>query len=60
VLFGENERAISDGKVVDGEFSVKVVRDRDGETFTTKYNGKVQGDTLKGKINSNYGGTDRT
>jgi hypothetical protein len=60
LVFGENERAISDGKVSNGEFSFKVTRERDGETFTTKYTGKVVGDTLKGKINSNYGGTART
>ena len=60
LVFGENERAISDGKISNGEFSFKVVRERDGETFTTKFAGKIDGDALKGKINSNYGGTDRT
>jgi hypothetical protein len=60
IVFGENESEISDGKVSNGEFSFRVVRERDGQTFTTKYAGKLEGDQLKGKINSNWGGTDRT
>jgi hypothetical protein len=60
VVFGDNERAISDGKVSNDEFSFKVVRERDGETFTSKYQGKLQGESLKGKVSSNWGGTDRT
>jgi len=43
------EIAIEDGKFKDGEVSFKVVRERNGEKFTTKYSGKVKGDSLKGK-----------
>jgi hypothetical protein len=60
VVFGDNERAISDGKVANGEVTFKVVTEQNGDTFTTKYAGKVEGDSFKGKVNSNWGGTDRT
>ena len=56
----DRESSISDGKIANGEASFKVIRERDGQTFTTKYNGKLEGEVIKGKINSNYGGTDRT
>jgi hypothetical protein len=60
LIFGQNEAPISDGKIKDGEVSFKLDRERDGQTFTTKYNGKVEGEAIKGKINSNWGGNDRT
>jgi hypothetical protein len=60
LIFGQNEAPISDGKIKDGEVSFKVDRERDGQTFTTKYTGKVEGEAMKGKINSNWGGNDRT
>jgi hypothetical protein len=40
---------ISEGKVKDGEVSFQTVFERDGNSFTTKYKGKVDGDTIKGK-----------
>jgi hypothetical protein len=60
VVMGENERPISDGKISNGEITFKVERERDGQTFTTKYNARLEGDSLKGKVNSNWGGTERT
>lgn len=60
IVFGENERPISEGKIQNGEVTFKLVRERDGETVTTQYTGKVDGDRLVGKINSNWGGTPRT
>ncbi len=60
IVIGQNEAPISDGQIKDGEISFKVVRERNGETFTSKYNGKLAGDTIKGRINSNFGGNDRT
>jgi hypothetical protein len=43
------ETAIEDGKFKDGEVSFKVTRERMGQKFTTKYSGKLSGDTIKGK-----------
>jgi hypothetical protein len=59
VVFNENERPISEGKVSNGEVSFKMVRERDGRSFASKYAGKVEGDTLKGKITSSWGDTER-
>ncbi len=46
---GNNETAIQDGKFKDGEVSFTVVRERDGRKMTSKYAGKLSGDTIKGK-----------
>jgi hypothetical protein len=40
---------IDDGKFKVGEVSFTVTRERNGQKFMTKYTGKVDGDTLKGK-----------
>src|SRR5215510_4364058 len=40
------ETAIQDAKLKGDEISLVVVRERDGNTFTTKYNGKISGDTI--------------
>ena len=46
-----NETEIKDGKLdKDGNLSFNVVREFNGNSFTQKYNGKVDGDTIKGKI----------
>ena len=58
--FNENEAPISDGQFKDGELTFKVVRERDGSTFVSRYRAKAEEDTLKGKINSNWSGTERT
>jgi hypothetical protein len=42
--------AISEGKVKGEELSFSVVRDMGGTPMTTKYSGKLAGDTIKGKI----------
>jgi len=60
LVWNENEVPIEEGKVTDSEISFKVVRERDGEKYTTKFAGKIDGDTLKGKVDSNWGGQDRT
>ena len=44
------ETNIEDGAVKDGEVSFTVTRERNGQKFTQKYTGKVDGDTLKGKV----------
>lgn len=44
------ETAIDDAKFKDGEVTFAVTRTRqDGTKNTTKYSGKVDGDTIKGK-----------
>jgi hypothetical protein len=51
VVLGRNnqETEIKDGKIKDGEISFSVTRERQGQTMTTKYTGKLSGDTIKGK-----------
>jgi len=50
-MVGQNgqETPIEDGQYKDGEVSFKVTRERQGNKVTTKYTGKVSGDTIKGK-----------
>jgi hypothetical protein len=43
------ETKIEDGKYKDGEVSFKVVREFNDNKFIIKYNGKITGDTFKGK-----------
>ena len=52
VIMGRNnqETPIKEGKVKDGEVSFDVTRERQGQSVTTHYTGKVEGDTIKGKI----------
>jgi hypothetical protein len=50
------ETAISDGKFKDGELSFSVTRERQGQKFTTKYAGKLSGNTIKGKMTFERGG----
>jgi hypothetical protein len=51
-LVGRNdqETAIEDATYKDGTVSFKVTRERNDQRFVSKYNGKVEGDTIKGKI----------
>jgi hypothetical protein len=57
-MVGQNgqETPIEDGQFKDGEVSFKVTRERQGNKVTTKYTGKVSGDTIKGKIESERNG----
>jgi len=52
----ENETPIQDGKVAGDEITFNVVRDRDGRKVTAKYHGKITGDTVKGKVESDWSG----
>lgn len=48
--FGDGiEVEIKDGTFKSDEVSFKTEIERNGNTFTTKYKGKVEGDTIKGK-----------
>lgn len=50
---------IKEGKVANGELSFKVVRDRNGTSVATTYTGKLEGDSIKGKIETTGGATTR-
>jgi hypothetical protein len=43
------DTAIEEATFKDGELSFSVTRDRNGQKVTTKYKGKLDGDTIKGK-----------
>jgi hypothetical protein len=47
---GTRETKIEDGTYKNGELSFKVTRERNGNKTVTSYTGKVEGDTLKGKM----------
>jgi hypothetical protein len=47
---------ITDGKVKGDEVSFTVTREFNGNKFTTKYNGKVTADAIKGKTESERNG----
>ena len=51
-LMGRNnqETEITDGKVKDGQVSFKVTRKFNDQEMTSSYNGKLDGDTIKGKV----------
>ena len=50
------ETPIEDAKYKDGEISFKVTRERQGQKFTIKYKGKLSGDTITGKSESERDG----
>jgi hypothetical protein len=53
---GGQDTAIEDATFKDGEISFKVTREFNGQKFTTKYSGKLSGDTIKGKTESERNG----
>jgi hypothetical protein len=55
-----NETAIDDGVLKGNEVAFSVTRERNGNKTTTKYQGVLAGDAIKGKINGNWGGEDRS
>lgn len=54
------ETEITEGKVKGDEVSFTVVREFNGNKFTSKYNGKLTGDTIKGKIEFERDGNTNT
>lgn len=44
------ETEISDGKIKGDDISFAVKREFNGNSFVTKYSGKIDGDTIKGKV----------
>lgn len=61
-ILGRNnaETAVSDAAYNNGDVSFSVVRDRNGNKTTTKYTGKLSGDEIKGKIETDAGGQTNT
>lgn len=57
-MVGRNnaETAISDATYKDGELSFNVTREFNGNKFTMKYSGKITGDSIKGKMESERNG----
>jgi hypothetical protein len=51
---------ITDGKVKDGEVSFKVTRKRQNNEITSNYTGKLDGDVIKGKVETNFNGNARS
>ena len=56
VILGDNEVPISEGMVKDNEVTLKVTRERDGNTRVSKFKGILEGDSIKGKIDSDWSG----
>jgi hypothetical protein len=56
VIRNDNETQIQDGKLTGDEISFTTKRQRDGRTVTSKYKGKITGDTVKGKLESDWSG----
>jgi hypothetical protein len=56
LMINEQERPISEGTIKDGEVSFKVVSKRDDRTVTSHYRGKLSGDSIKGKWDSDWTG----
>lgn len=52
----DQETKIDDAMFKDGEVAFAVTRERNGQKFTTKYKGKLDGDTIKGQTESERNG----
>lgn len=50
------ETAISDATFKDGEVKFTVVRERNNMKITSKYTAKIDGDTMKGSVETDRGG----
>lgn len=50
------ETNIENGTFKDGEVRFSITRERNNQKFTTKYSGKLEGDTIKGKSESDRDG----
>jgi hypothetical protein len=61
-IVGRNNRetAIDDAAFKDGEVSFAMTRERNGQKFTVKYKGKLEGDTIKGTAESERNGKTRS
>lgn len=61
-MLGRNnqETAIENATYKDGEVAFSVTRERNGQKFTSKYKGKVNGDTIKGTMEFERNGETRS
>jgi hypothetical protein len=57
---GDQETPIEEAMLKDGTVSFKVTRDRNGVKTTRKYTGKLDGDTIKGKVETERDGQVQT
>ena len=48
------------GRIKNNEITFQTERERDGETFTNRYSGKLSGNRIRGRIESNSSGQPRT
>ncbi len=55
-----NEFPMDEVKLTGDQLSLKVTRERNGEKITMRVVATANGDSLKGKLQSNWGGEDRT
>lgn len=53
------ERPVEEASLKGNELSFKVVRERDGQKFSTSYTGTLSGDSIKGQMVGNWGGEER-
>jgi hypothetical protein len=54
------ETPITEGTFKDGKITFAVVRERDGRKMTSKFEGKVEGDAIKGTTTMNRGDGERS
>ena len=54
------DTAIADAKLAGDEVSFTVTREFNGNKFVSKYTGKIAGDTIKGKMESERNGQSRS
>ena len=54
------DTAIEDAKIKGEEISFSVTREFNGNKFTAKYNGKLSGDSIKGKVETERDGEKRS
>ena len=54
------DTAIDDAKIKGEEISFSVTREFNGNKFTAKYNGKLSGDSIKGKVETERDGEKRS
>jgi hypothetical protein len=55
-----SEVEIKQGKISGNDVTFEVERERDGNKFIVHYNGKLEGDAMKGKVTVNFNGEDRS
>ena len=60
VLSTGEKHEISNGKVEGNTVAFEITRERQGQKVTARYSGKLEGDTIKGKIETPAGGQARS